>query len=376
MIEYVEIRLSSNREMIGIIDTAKSVIWHTAYYGVGDFEIYAPVTPQTVPLLAIGNYVTRPDARDVGIIENISITYNAQDGRMIAASGRFAKSLLDRRVIYKISGTSVSPAILRGNVEDAARKLVTDNAISCTFDTGRNIGELVLGTRAGIAKTIKDESGAAAEKQVTYKGLLEYTDALLQEYELGAYCGLDSAGKLAYTVYSGLDRSVGNADGREPVIFSQEFDNLVSSAYAFDVSTFKNAALIGGEGEGTARICAIMKDSAVTGAARREIFVDASSTSKTYQDESGTEQTMTDAEYILQLKTLGTQTVAGLSVIETFNGGLDLLNGSFRFGRDFGIGDLVTVEDNGIGLYVNARILEATEVQDQNGYNVTVIYGI
>ena len=85
---------------------------------------------------------------------------------------------------------------------------------------------------------------------------------------------------------------------------------------------------------------------------------------------------MTDAEYILQLKTLGTQTVAGLSVIETFNGGLDLLNGSFRFGRDFGIGDLVTVEDNGIGLYVNARILEATEVQDQNGYNVTVIYGI
>ena len=38
MISYVEI-LNTERELIGIIDTAKSIIWHSVYFGVGDFEI-------------------------------------------------------------------------------------------------------------------------------------------------------------------------------------------------------------------------------------------------------------------------------------------------------------------------------------------------
>lgn len=44
MIEYVEVRSASTREIIGIIDNSKSIIWHDVYYGVGDFEIYAPCT--------------------------------------------------------------------------------------------------------------------------------------------------------------------------------------------------------------------------------------------------------------------------------------------------------------------------------------------
>ena len=38
-IEYVEIR-NTNAEVIGIIDAAQSIIWHSVYFGVGDFEIY------------------------------------------------------------------------------------------------------------------------------------------------------------------------------------------------------------------------------------------------------------------------------------------------------------------------------------------------
>ena len=138
MIEYVEIR-ESNAAVIGIIDIAKSIIWRSVYFGVGDFEIYAPATLDIVDMLKVGRYVTRPDNTEVGIIESISISTNEQDGTMIIANGRFAKSILDRRLIYNLSGKSNKATILRGNVEVKARELVQNNAISCAFDSKRNI---------------------------------------------------------------------------------------------------------------------------------------------------------------------------------------------------------------------------------------------
>ena len=374
-IEYVEIRSADTRLIIGIVDTAKSIIWRAVYYGVGDFEVYAPCTPANIAVLVEGNYVTRFDAYNVGIIEKVNATYNAQDGRMIIARGRFAKSVLDRRIIYKRNGYKVSPTVISGKVEVGARSLVSQNAINCTFDTGRNIPELALGPLAGIAHTIIDETGAAAQKQVTHDNLLTYTDSLLEEYGMGAYCGLNDALKLAYTVYQGADRSVGNAAGNEPVIFSQDFDNLLTSDYLIDVSKLKNTALVGGEGEGEGRFHSILKSSAVTGLARRELFVDASGHSKTYTDDSDTERTFTDSEYDAQLKTLGRQDVATHAIVETFDGSIDLSVGSFRYGRDFFLGDIVTVQDVELGLYINPRILSVTEVQDENGYQVDAVYG-
>ena len=375
MIEYVEIRSAASREMIGIVDTANSIIWHRKYYGVGDFEIYAPCTAENVSILTVGNYVTRYDCKEIGIIETVNPTYSPNDGRMIVAKGRFAKSILDRRIIYNLSGYSVSPAILRGNVEDAARALVTQNAISCTFDTGRNIPVLMLGGKAGLTQKIIDETGAAAQKQVTHNNLLQYTDSLLEEYGMSAYCVLNDSLKLAYTIFAGADRSVGNSAGNEPVIFSQDFDNLLSSEYVYNESALKNTALIGGEGEGIERFTSILKNASVTGLARREIFVDASAQSKTYKDDSGTEQTLTDAEYDVQLKALGNQELAKYAITETFNGAIDLTNGSFRYGTDFFLGDVVTVQDIEIGLYINPRILEITEVQDEKGYQINAKYG-
>ena len=374
-IEYVEIRSAATREMIGIVDTAKSVIWHRKYYSVGDFEVYAPCTAENVVALAKGNYVTRFDDPEVGIIESLQVTYDAQDGRMIVAKGRFAKSILDRRIIYKLIGHSVSPTILRGYVEDAARSLVTQNAINCSFDSGRNISILVLGSYTGFSQKIVDEAGYASQKQVTHDNLMAYSDSLLEEYGMGAYCLLNDDLNLAYTVFYGADRSVDNSEGNEPVIFSQDFDNVLSSEYSFDSSNLKNTALIGGTGEGEERFHSILKNDSVAGLDRREIFVDASSHSKTYKDDSGSEQTFTDSEYDAQLKTLGRQNVAKQSIVETFDGDIDLTNGSFVYGRDFNLGDIVTVQDVEIGLYINPRILEITEVQDEDGYQISAKYG-
>lgn len=371
MIDYVEIR-DAETKTIGIIDYAKSIIWHAVYFGVGDFEIYASATPEAVNLLLSGQYVTRPDNREIGIIEKIRIEYDIQDGRVIIASGRFVKSILDRRLIYKLSGKTNTATILSGNVETAVREVVKNNAIACGFDSKRNFVLLELGDMANIPLQIVDANGKAARKQVSYQNLLTYTDGVLEEYGIAATCIL-RGGIFQYVVYSGTDRSKDNTSGNKPIVFSQEFDNLTSSSYEHDTTNEKNAALIGGEGEGVNRFYTMVETSA-NDLQRREIFVDASSVSKTYKDDNDEEKTYTNEEYAAMLDTEAKQELSGLVEIETFDGVIDVTNGNYVFNRDFSLGDIVTVQDNEIGKHINVRIREAIETQDEDGYAVEVIY--
>lgn len=368
-IDYVEIRDESTT-LLGIVDTAKSVIWHSVYFGVGDFEIYVGASPDVVALLQIGNLVTRPDDLEVGIIEKINIAYNEQDGRMVTATGRFAKSILERRLIYNLSGTVNTPTILRGNVETEVRRVIAENAISCAFDSRRNIPLLALGELANIPQRIVDKDGYATQKQVSYRNLLEYTDNLLQEYGLAATVVLnEEAGKLCYVVYGGADRSWDNAAGNDPIIFSKEFDNLTSSTYEYDATTEKNAALIGGEGEGLARFYSIIAG-AQAGLQRREMWVDASSLNRTYMESNGTEKTYSESEYRAMLDAEGAQQLNANNATEHYDAPIDVQNSQWQYNRDFALGDIVTTQDDEMGKYINVRLREVLEVQDENGYSI------
>lgn len=368
-IDYVEMR-DADREVIGILDTAQSIIWHSLYYGVGDFEIYIRCTEDIVSLVNSTEYVTRPNNDEVGVIEKIEINDDLQNGKMMTISGRFAKSILDRRLIYNLSGKTNTATILRGNVETNIRTVVSDNAINCT-NTARNIDIIQLGAVSGIGKIIVDENGAAAQKQVSYDNLLEYTDAVLQEYGMSAKMTLGTNRKLLYRVYEGIDRSATNADGNMPIIFAREYDNLSSSNYSLDTSQEKNVALIGGQGEGLDRFYALLGSK--SGLSRREKWVDASSLSKEYE-ENEERKTYTDAQYAEMLKTKGKQEISQLNVVEDFSGTLDVTNGNWIYGTDYSLGDIVTVQDNDIGKYINVRITEIIEVQDENGFSIDAVY--
>ena len=437
MIDYVEIR-NASLEPLGLIDTAKSIIWNTEYFGAGAFELYTEATPAAVSMLKVGNFVTRIESDGVGIIEAINVTFDIENGRMITASGRLAKSILDRRLITYVSGNKSLQIAFSGNVEARARGLVQDNAVACYKDkartvpyTERNISILQLG----------DLSNLPAEtelRQASNENLLTYTDDFLHQYNYGAKLIRDGS-KLSYVVYAGKDRSIGNAEGNEPVIFSEDFDNLSGSDYIFDDTAGKSYALVGGEGEGNDRFF-VECNAALSGLARRETFVDSSLAREVYEEKftgDGVENTTTingitvslgvegtttfrltkhaataiksakvngyetackfdlaaqtvtfakppmsgeeiiiqyidDDEYRAQLTEEGKQELATLIAAEGFEGSIDLTNSSFEYGIDFSIGDIVTVQDNGINKYINVRVVSVDEVQDDNGYQVNL----
>lgn len=375
MIEYLEVR-NSNREIIGILDDFQSIIWETNYYSTGAFEVYLQAVPQYINVLQIGNYVTRPDDENIGIIENINVEYSEEFGKMIAASGRFAKSILDRRIIYNASGNttgklSISPVISSGLVETAVRKLVTDHIISSP-QTARNISFITLGKLQGITKKIVDESGKNTQVQTSFGNLLEYTDEMLHSYELGAKMVFDRETlQLKYTVYEGKDRSRNNTQNNLPIIMSQEYDNFFSSKYEKNTTQIKNTALIGGEGEGADRFCTMIGTNAV-GLNRREVWIDASAQSKTYEL-NGEQKQYTDDEYLALLKSAGTQTIADYQTTEIYDGELNI--NALTYKTDFNVGDIITVEDNELNIYINPRIIAVIENQNESGYSISISYG-
>ena len=375
MIEYLEAR-NSNREIIGILDDFQSIIWETNYYSTGAFEVYLQAVPQYINVLQIGNYVTRPDDENIGIIENINVEYSEEFGKMIAASGRFAKSILDRRIIYNASGNitgklSISPVISSGLVETAVRKLVTDHIISSP-QTARNISFITLGELQGITKKIVDESGKNTQLQTSFGNLLEYTDEMLHSYELGAKMVFDRETlQLKYTVYEGKDRSRNNTQNNLPIIMSQEYDNFFSSKYEKNTTQIKNTALIGGEGEGADRFCTMIGINAV-GLNRREVWIDASAQSKTYEL-NGEQKQYTDDEYLALLKSAGTQTIADYQTTEIYDGELNI--NALTYKTDFNVGDIITVEDNELNIYINPRIIAVIENQNESGYSISISYG-
>ena len=380
MIEYVEVREKATRKVIGNIDTAKSIIWEATYRGTGTFEIYVALTAEIFDLLQAGNYITRPDRDECGIVEHVEVSHDPDDGLMIIASGRFAKAILGRRIVYTATlmgegyqyWWSVKSATLRGNVETAVRKLIYDNAVGAVNEN-RNIPEIYW-TEAdvtGLSEVIVTQSSSGetvtADKQVTYSNLLDYSEGVLEEYGLGSKVWLDRDRlQFRYKIYKGADRSNGNAEGNPPLIFSEDFDNLLETHYTLDTSAYRSTALIGGEGEGEERKCAFAYEW-IKGLDRYEVFVDASIL---------TQEELTIENYRKQLEAQGQQTVAAAQQVETFDGTLDLTNSGLRYGVDYNLGDIITVEDKAIGKYIDARILSVTEVQDDDGYTVDVQYGI
>lgn len=373
MIDYIEIR-DTTRKLVGVIDNAKSIIWDAEYYGAGRFEIYAPNTPNNKALLQDGFYITRREDIQIAIIEGVEYSNSVQDGQMIIAVGRMAKSVLDRRIVYNLTGNANAPTRINGNVAAAVQTVVRNHA-GAGASAARNMG-IVIGSSGGITKTITTAAGAPTSRQTSYGGLLEFTDGVLQEYGCGAYIGLNADLQLVYNCYEGKDRSVGNTAGNTPLIFSQDFDNLVSTNYTKNTATEKNTALVGGEGEGMERFCVEISDSSLTPWQRRETFIDASSQSRQYTDSGGTEQTYTTAEYSEMLTAQGRAQLSEMIPEEIFVGELNLNFSPYQYGynKDFWLGDIITVQDNALGLYMNVRVTKVTEVQDDSGYSITAEY--
>lgn len=327
---------------VGIIENPTSAIWTRRYQKPNDFELYFPATAETLALLADDFYITRDDAPEVMIVEHIQILTSAEDGNYILVSGRGAESIIGRRIV--LEQTSVS-----GRVDAAAYRLIRENAVA-PADPARALPLTMLAP---------DVSTATARAQYTGTNLLEAVEGICKAHGLGFRCVGDATEEgvaLRMELLAGTDRSEGQ-EARSPVIFSAEYENLLSSSYVMDTTNYKNVAIVAGEGEGKARKRATY--GSASGMARREVFVDA-------RDLSTNEGEISASDYTAQLVARGAEKLAEHALSEAFDGEMETSN-TFALDVDYTLGDVVTVE-NEYGIRKNVRISAIMEAWDAEGY--------
>lgn len=335
--------------LIGIVDTASSVIWANRFRQCGDFEIYVPASAQLLELLTLGRAVGRSDDDMLGIIERVEITTDEESGDYMIVTGRCMRSILDRRIVW-------DQTIFSGTVENGLRKLVTDAYISPT-DPDRKYELLTLAAAHGYTERTR--------LQNTGTVLLDAIEERCAAHNLGFKITLGSK-KLVLDFYKGSDRSA-DQSLLPRLIFSEDFDNLTASHYVRDQSAYKTVALIAGEGEGAARKKTTVSKSADTvGLARREMYIDA-------RDISTNDGEISDSEYAEMLAERGSSELQSAAVEESMEGSVEA-GQMHTYKVDYFLGDTVTVI-NKYGIVANAQVLEVIETWDENGYTCTPTFG-
>lgn len=339
--------------LIGVIDEYISTIWRPAYYDIGDFEIYLGATDKAVALLSKDNYVVRSSDisvdeagnvtyKKVMIIKNIKVTTDVEDGDYLTVTGRELKHLLHQRIVW-------SQTNLSGKAETAIRRLVNENAITPT-NPNRVIPNLTLADTLGLTETIdKQVTGAHVDNAIT-----DICTAKGLGWDVYVYNN-----KLTFTVYKGIDRSYSQSE-RPYVVFSDDFENLYNTEYQLNSDQYANVTLVAGEGEGVNRITRAVGDS-YSGLDRYEVYSDARDISQN----KGTADEIDVTTYYTLLDNRGVENLSKLSYTEGFTGEV-LSDMSFKYLRDFNLGDLVSVI-NKYGINRTVRVISAIESEDVNG---------
>lgn len=350
--------LDSKYEALDIVDTFESFIWTDRFREAGDFELYMPMTTTAIGVLETDNYLYTRNSDHYMIIEDIEIETDVEAGNHLKVTGRSLESILDRRIIW--NRTSIT-----GSVQNGIEKLLNENIISPT-DLTRKIPNFRF--QASTDSKITD---LTMEAQFFGENLYDAITSICELHDIGFTILPEGAGGFVFELHAGTDRSY-QQDTNPWVIFSPNFDNLLSSSYYESKAAYKTVALAAGQGEGEDQklIEAPLESGSGSGLDRRELFVEATGITMETRDEEGNELTgsaleAAERQYLEELKTKGLEALAEVDIEVVTEGEVDAQR-QFVYGKDFTIGDIVQVV-NEYDMEMVCRITEIIQSHDATG---------
>lgn len=335
--------LNADFETVDIIDDYFSLIWTIRYNECGDFELQLPLTPEYLTYAQNGWYLSIRESKRYMIMEEYDVSSDAEKGMTLTINGRSLESILDRRIVW-------SQTKINGKFQNGVKKLIDDAFINPKLSE-RKISNFKFAESNSSA--IKN---SRLKKQFTGDNIYDVIVLLCQTYGFGFKLVPNSKNELVFSIYNGTNR-------KDEVIFSPEYDNLLSSEFYFSDRNRKTVALVAGEDEGTKRTTLVVKASKEKGIDRREIYVDA----RDIQSEEDDRTKMSDADYKKLLQLRGFEKLAEYKTEAVLEGEANL-DRSFHLGEDYDLGDIVSLR-NEMGLELDVRIVEIIRSYSaQNGY--------
>lgn len=327
--------------LIAEIDDYESLIWTRRWHKPGEFELHINANKQNTGALQKGRLLLAGDK--AGFILHRELKQGNTEQIMV--KGTSLASVVGRRITVPPAGYAYDR--VNANPETIMKGYVDRNCVA-PVDGSRAIPNLAIGADQG--------RGSKIVYQTRYKQL----DSELEKLSLVSGLGWDvlfdwEEQRWVFEVLEGRDLTAGQAVN-PPVIFSADFDAVRQQEFIESDIGHRNLAYVGGQGEGVDREV-VEVGSIVSGLDRLETFIDAR-----------------DIEDTADLPERGLQKLAEVMPILTFDTDI-LTEGPFKYGVDWDLGDIVTVQNRKWGVTLDSRVTEVTEIYEPGGFKLQATFG-
>jgi hypothetical protein len=348
-----EIRIyDKDLNWIGAALGAESVQYTKELYNTGAFEIH--IHPEKIgafELAARGNVIIiNGDPRKSGIIRDFSLE-ETRTGARFVIYGETGNGITKQRITVPPTQAQNPSALgwdkINANAETVIKHYAAMN-MTAAYNASRNIPNMVIAPN--------QNRGIVFPWKSRYSILSEELNKICGRAEMGYEIIADPVNKIwLFDVIEGVERGT-DQNVVSPVVFRMEYQNVDGYRYIEDYANYRSTAYAGGAGEEENRLVYILGGD-VSGIDRSEVFLDCAS-----------------AVNITELKYYAEQRMTGYAAVKMIESGA--LPGVFNYGKDFYLGDTVTVYISRLNIAINTRITSVKEIWErQRGYTREIRFG-
>lgn len=226
-------------ELVGILEAHRSVIWEEKPFSAGSFSVDCLITEGSKTLLVPDNIIWI-EGETAGTIQYFHENSD-ETGDYITVKGPNLTRILGDRILwgrYDLSGTA--PQIMHQLVDDCCVRPTRGDV-----EARKIPGLVILDPPAG---------GGIIHVQRTGGDLLTALEELGAAYNVAFGVRFNPAvPQMEFWTRWGQNRTVWQTVN-EPVFYSWELDDVLSSEYSYNAQDYRNVALVAGEGEGKDRV--------------------------------------------------------------------------------------------------------------------------
>lgn len=358
----------------GIITNYESLICIWNYYECGTFELTIMKNKANTNKLKKDNMIIVNKKDDKILLIDKVVTTTENNAKKMKVTGTCIKGVTKRRIV----ATNGYDRVAETQAENIQKHYIKKHLVESYYDDIRTQERDV----SWIKIAPSQNRGIKTVWQARLTNLHDELKHISEDTGLGWIGRLDRKEKCIYfDSVRGTDRTINQIEDpnthkfltgftheqlqeytheqlqgtiKHPyIIFSEKKKNLLEGKVTDDNSNYKNVGYIAGKGENEDRII-IVKGTA-TGFNRREVLID-----------------LNNIEDLDELNTEGQKKLDTYKIIQSVEGKVYQIP-NMEYEKDFFLGDLVTLESDGI--YENKRIIQAKEIYERNNITVELGFG-
>lgn len=358
----------------GIITNYDSLICIWNYYECGTFELTINKNKTNANKLKKDNMIIVNKRDDKILLIDKVVTTTEKNSKTMKVTGTCIKGITKRRII----ATNGYDRVAETEAENIQKHYIKKHMVESYYDNIRTTERDISWIK--LAPT--QNRGIKTVWQARLTNLHDELKHISQDTGLGWKGYLDRNEKCIYfDSIKGTDRTINQVESantheflskftqeeleqythnqlqgtiKHPyIIFSEKKKNLLQGKTTDDNSNYKNVGYVAGKGENENRIIIVKGNT--TGFNRREVLID-----------------LNNIEDVDELNSEGQKKLDTYKIIQSVEGKVYQIS-NMEWEKDFFLGDLVTLESDGI--YEDKRIIQAKEIYERNNITVELGFG-